>query len=124
MPILPFQLTLWDVGHGLAVWIQTPSGHNHWVDTGCLPKFSPDEHVYYNYGVSGIDYLTISHADKDHFDEQEFDLLLNHGYEVADATMAAWAPTVFDGDSDSQSSKAEFGRLSIDATALATPLST
>ena len=27
--------------------------------------------------------------------EQEFDLLLKHGYEVADATMAAWAPTIF-----------------------------
>lgn len=65
----PFQLTLWDVGHGLSVWIQTPTGHNHWVDTGYLPGFSPSENVYSKYGVRKIDFLTISHADKDHFDD-------------------------------------------------------
>ena len=71
MSLLPFQLTLWDVGHGLAIWIQTPFGHNHWVDTGCLPEFSPAHHVYNKYGVREIDYLTISHPDKDHFDDLE-----------------------------------------------------
>lgn len=69
MPLLPFQLTLWDVGHGLSVWIRTPSSHSHWVDTGYLPGFSPAEHVYTNYGIRSIDYLTISHADKDHIDD-------------------------------------------------------
>ena len=66
-----FQLTLWDVGHGIAIWIRTPSGHNHWVDTGCLPDFSPAQHVFNNYGVGlgDIDYLVISHPDKDHFDD-------------------------------------------------------
>ena len=62
-------ITIWDVGHGLSTWIQTPNGHNHWVDTGYLPGFSPSEHVYANYGVRSIDYLTISHADKDHIDD-------------------------------------------------------
>lgn len=64
-------ITIWDVGHGLSTWIQTPNGHNHWVDTGFLsdPRFSPSEHVYDSYGVRSIDYLTISHADKDHFDD-------------------------------------------------------
>lgn len=64
-------ITIWDVGHGLSTWIQTPNGHNHWVDTGFLsdPRFSPSEHVYQYYGVRQIDYLTISHADKDHFDD-------------------------------------------------------
>ncbi len=67
----PFQLTLWDVGHGISIWIQTPSGHNHWVDTGCLPEFSPAHHVFNSYGVGrgDIDFLTISHPDKDHFDD-------------------------------------------------------
>lgn len=66
-------ITIWDVGHGLSTWIQTPNGHNHWVDTGFLsePRFSPSEHVHQYYGVRQIDYLTISHADKDHFDDLE-----------------------------------------------------
>jgi competence protein ComEC len=67
----PFMITIWDVGHGLSTWIQTPNGHNHWVDTGFVsdPRFSPSEHVYLNYDVRKIHYLTISHADKDHFDD-------------------------------------------------------
>ncbi len=69
MFLQPFQLTLWDVGHGLSVWIQTPSGRHHWVDTGGLPLFSPSFHVHEHYGIRHIDLLTISHADKDHFDD-------------------------------------------------------
>jgi len=66
-----FQFTLWDVGHGISIWIRTPSGHNHWIDTGCLPEFSPAQHVFNSYGVGrgDIDYLILSHPDKDHFDD-------------------------------------------------------
>ena len=66
------QARIWDVGHGLSVWIKTPNGQNHWVDAGYNPDgdFSPSQHVYENYsGVSPIDLLTISHPDKDHFDD-------------------------------------------------------
>ena len=29
--------TLWDVGHGVALWIKTPNDSNHWIDlVSCL----------------------------------------------------------------------------------------
>ena len=61
--------TLWDVGHGVSIWIRTPNGSNHWIDLGRTPEFSPSEHVGRAYGVSEIDYLIISHPDKDHLED-------------------------------------------------------
>ena len=61
--------TLWDVGHGVSIWIRTPNGSNHWIDLGRTPEFSPSEHVGRAYRVSGIDYLVISHPDKDHLED-------------------------------------------------------
>ena len=64
-------ITLWDVEHGLAVWIKTPSGHNHWIDAGhnVGQDFSPAEHVYTVYGERELDYLIISHPDADHIED-------------------------------------------------------
>lgn len=61
--------TLWDVGHGVSIWIQTPNGSNHWIDLGRTPDFSPSEHVGRSYGVSNIDYLVVSHPDADHLED-------------------------------------------------------
>ena len=61
--------TLWDVGHGVSIWINTPNGSNHWIDLGRTPKFSPSEHVARTYRMSDIDYLIISHPDKDHLED-------------------------------------------------------
>ena len=61
--------TLWDVGHGVSIWINTPNGTNHWIDLGRTPEFSPSEHVGRAYHVSDIDYLVISHPDKDHLED-------------------------------------------------------
>ena len=61
--------TLWDVGHGMSIWINTPNGTNHWIDLGRTPEFSPSEHVGHAYHVSGIDYLVISHPDADHLED-------------------------------------------------------
>ena len=61
--------TLWDVGHGVSIWIKTPNGSNHWIDLGRTPEFSPSEHVGRTYSVSGIDYLVISHPDADHLED-------------------------------------------------------
>ena len=61
--------TLWDVGHGVSIWIKTPNGSNHWIDLGRTPEFSPSEHVGRAYRVSEIDYLVISHPDKDHLED-------------------------------------------------------
>jgi beta-lactamase superfamily II metal-dependent hydrolase len=49
-----------------------PNRQNHWVDAGYNPDgdFSPSEHVLNNYSdVKPINLLTISHPDKDHFDD-------------------------------------------------------
>ncbi len=60
--------TLWDIGHGLAIWIKTPNGHNHWIDAGKNndTDFCPAEHVKTEYGETALDYLIISHPDSDH----------------------------------------------------------
>lgn len=60
--------TLWDVGHGLSIWINTPNGQNHWIDAGKNndTDFCPAKHVNENYGVRSLDYLIISHPDSDH----------------------------------------------------------
>lgn len=62
--------TLWDVGHGLSIWIKTPAGHNHWIDAGSNSNddFSPAKHVFENYSEKNMDYLIISHPDKDHIE--------------------------------------------------------
>ena len=61
--------TLWDVGHGISIWIQTPSGAHHWIDLGKTPEFSPSEYVGRRYGVTKIDYLIVSHPDQDHLED-------------------------------------------------------
>ena len=62
-------VTVWDVGHGVSIWISTPNGHQHWIDLGKTSDFSPSLHVYKSYGVREIDYLIISHPDQDHIED-------------------------------------------------------
>lgn len=70
-----FSIRLWDVEHGLAVWIQTPNGQNHWIDAGKIAEdpqngktgFDPAGWVKSNYGVKSLDYLIITHPDEDHY---------------------------------------------------------
>lgn len=63
--------TLWDVEHGLAMWIKTPRGQNHWIDAGhnVGQDFSPVQHVYNVYNERELDYLIISHPDCDHIQD-------------------------------------------------------
>ncbi len=66
------EIRVWDVGHGLSVWIRTPNGQNHWIDAGYNPDgdFSPSTHVRRHYNdCYPISFLVISHPDKDHFDD-------------------------------------------------------
>ncbi|MGR3303437.1 MAG: ComEC/Rec2 family competence protein [Candidatus Scalindua sp.] len=62
--------TIWDVGHGLSIWIKTPNGNNHWIDAGrnSDSDFSPTKHVHEQYGEKELDYLIISHPDRDHIE--------------------------------------------------------
>lgn len=63
------EIRLWDVGHGLSIWIKTPNGQNHWIDTGknADPEFDPASYVKEVYGIDTIHYLIISHPDTDHY---------------------------------------------------------
>lgn len=65
-----FVFTLWDVEHGLSIWIQTPSGQNHCIDAGKNndTDFSPYERMRTKYNVTDLDYLIISHPDRDHIE--------------------------------------------------------
>lgn len=60
------KITLWDVGHGLAIWIKTPNGYNHLIDAGTNDDFCPARHMSERYGETKLDYLVISHPDMDH----------------------------------------------------------
>lgn len=62
--------TLWDVEHGLAIWIKTPCGHHHCIDAGhnAEADFCPFEHMKNHHGVNNVDFLIISHPDKDHIE--------------------------------------------------------
>jgi len=68
VPTNKITFTLWDVGHGLSIWIKTPLGQNHWIDSGrnADTDFSPPKHVYEHYNQDSLDYLIISHPDSDH----------------------------------------------------------
>ena len=64
-----FIFTLWDVEHGLAIWIQTPAGQYHWIDAGRAGDFSPSKWVKEKYAVTKLDYLILSHPDADHLND-------------------------------------------------------
>ena len=56
-----FMFTLWDVEHGLSIWIQTPSGQNHCIDVGKNndTDFSPYVHMRILHNVKMLDYLEL-----------------------------------------------------------------
>ena len=64
-----FIFTLWDVGHGISIWLQMPNGTHQWIDLGNTSEFSPSEHVWEKYGVTRIENLFISHPDQDHLSD-------------------------------------------------------
>ena len=65
----PFVFTLWDVGHGISIWLQMPNGTHQWIDLGSTPDFSPSEHVWELHGVTQIEHIIISHPDQDHLSD-------------------------------------------------------
>ena len=76
-----FIFTLWDVGHGISIWLQMPNGTHQWIDLGITSEFSPSEHVWETYGVTRIENLFISHPDQDHLsDLPNFIATFEEGY--------------------------------------------
>jgi beta-lactamase superfamily II metal-dependent hydrolase len=68
------EMKVWDVEHGLAIYIKSPNDKNIVIDLGQGSwnndsEFSPLEHLYYNYNIRTIDYLIITHPHLDHIDD-------------------------------------------------------
>lgn len=61
------EICLWDVGRGIAIWINTPNGQNHWIDAGKNDEFDPATYVRNKYKIETLDLLVISHPDTDHY---------------------------------------------------------
>jgi len=74
------EMVFWDVQHGHATYIKSPNGRHIVIDlgTGQYSKnnltFSPLNHLRYNYGVTQLDYVVITHPHLDHIDDiMQFD---------------------------------------------------
>ena len=67
-------ITIWDVQHGAAAYIRTPSGKTIVVDLGVgaaksRTEFSPLLHLKERYGVQALDEVIITHPHRDHLDD-------------------------------------------------------
>ena len=68
------KVMIWDVNHGSAVYINTPTGKHIVIDLGVGDmssgeEFSPLRHLRNNYGVTSLDKLVITHPHRDHLDD-------------------------------------------------------
>jgi competence protein ComEC len=73
---MSLNMLFWDVQHGSAAYIKTPTGKKLIIDLGVgsfmKPEdatFSPLRHLRYNYGVTSVDALIITHPHADHIDD-------------------------------------------------------
>ncbi len=63
-------IKIWDVLHGLGIYINTPNNKHIIIDAGVNEGgFSPIYHLNKKYGVKKIDWAIITHPHKDHIDE-------------------------------------------------------
>jgi beta-lactamase superfamily II metal-dependent hydrolase len=68
------RLIIWDVSHGLAVYLRTPNGRHVVIDLGTGSHrsdegFSPLTHLQERWGVDQIDLLIVTHPHIDHLDD-------------------------------------------------------
>lgn len=76
------EIVFWDVQHGHSTYIKSPNGRHIIIDLGIGKytetnhEFSPLRHLRYNYNVTSVDYLVITHPHLDHIDDiLNFDLV-------------------------------------------------
>lgn len=64
------QLLMWNVQHGSAAYIRTPSGKHIAIDLGAGDEFSfsPLRHLWQS-GIRKLDHVTITHPHMDHIDD-------------------------------------------------------
>lgn len=68
------EMTLWDVDHGSACYIKTPTGRHITIDLGVGDmssgqSFSPLRHLRFTKGILDLDWLVITHPHRDHLDD-------------------------------------------------------
>lgn len=69
------QMVFWDVQHGHATYIKSPNGKHIVIDLGIGDysgndsSFSPLRHLRYNYYVSQLDQVIVTHPHLDHIDD-------------------------------------------------------
>lgn len=61
-----FQIITFDVEHGNCHVLRTPSDQVIMIDAGSKADFSPSYHLYENWGVKNLRWLTVTHHDSDH----------------------------------------------------------
>ena len=72
---MTLQIVFWDVQHGSATYIKTPSGKHIVQDLGTGTyknkdeQFSPLLHLKNNWGVKRLDQVIVTHLHKDHIDD-------------------------------------------------------
>lgn len=76
------EMVFWDVQHGHATYIKTPNNRHIVIDLGTGDysgkdlEFSPLKFLKYNYHVTQLDYVIVTHPHLDHIDDiLNFDLL-------------------------------------------------
>ena len=67
----PLRICIFDVGQGDGIYVRTPNGVNLLVDGGSVSKQKVGTYVLKNgmkyYGGARIDYIFLTHSDKDHY---------------------------------------------------------
>ena len=69
------KVVFWDVQHGHATYIKSPNDRHIVVDLGIGDYseknscFSPLQHIRYEYGVTQLNYVIITHPHLDHIDD-------------------------------------------------------
>jgi competence protein ComEC len=72
------EIVIWNVQHGSAMHVRTPSGRRIILDAGSSEDFSPTYHLYKNHGVTKSDLFILSHPHADHVsDTERVDKLIN-----------------------------------------------
>lgn len=64
-----FICNIWKVELGSVAFLQTPNNRTVMFDAGCSDDFSPAKHLEDNWGIERLDWLLISHPDRDHIQD-------------------------------------------------------
>ena len=65
---MPLRFIMWNVQHGSAAYIRTPSGKHIVIDLGAGEAFSPLK-MLRDAGIDRLDHVTITHPHMDHIDD-------------------------------------------------------